>query len=57
MSKLNKPNRSLEEARPFQGMSMVNQNGFNVFYGVNLLTNFSLPTSYFRFSERFVGPR
>jgi transposase len=35
MSKLNKPNSSLEEARPFQGMSMVNQNAAGVDIGAH----------------------
>lgn len=35
MSRLSKPNPSLEEARPFQGMSMVNQNAAGVDIGAH----------------------
>jgi len=35
MSKLSKPNTSLEEARPFQGMSLVNQNAAGVDIGAH----------------------
>jgi transposase len=35
MSKLSKPNPSLEEARPFQGMSLVNQNAAGVDIGAH----------------------
>ena len=35
MSRLSKPNTSLEEARPFQGMSLVNQNAAGVDIGAH----------------------
>lgn len=35
MSRLSKPNPSLEESRPFQGMSMVNQNAAGVDKGAH----------------------